>query len=136
DLARIHAAMWIESVLHIAECLVDLPSKQFFVQVTSREPVAVLSAHAPAELHHKIRDLISHVFHDLDVPRIFRIDQRTDVQAADACVAVIAGGSPELVDDIPESYEEFRQLRRFDCAIFYERDWFALTFHAEQQAES
>ena len=66
---------------------------------------------------------------------VFRVDQRPDMQTADAGVAVVAGAGAVLVDDIAEADEELRQLRRIDGAVFDKRDRLSFAFHSEQQAE-
>src|SRR5262249_1006683 len=79
---------------------------------------------------------VGHVFHDLNIACIFRVDERPDVKAAHAGMAVVAGTGVVLVNDVAESNKKCRKLRRLDSAILYERDGFALTFHAEQQAKA
>ena len=79
DLSGIHPMIWIERCFDLAECLVELGTKQFLVQMAARQAVAVLAAHPAAECDHEIGDLVRHLFHDLNFACILRVDERPDV---------------------------------------------------------
>ena len=72
----------------------------------------------------------------LDIARVLRIDQRTDMEASDAGVSVISGAGTVLMDNVSEADKKFRKLRRFDGAVFNKRDRFSVAFHSEQKAEA
>ncbi len=136
DLPGIHSIFWIECLLHIAKGFIDLGAEQFLVQMASSQAIAMFAAHSAAEFDDEIGNLVGHVFHDLDFAAILCIDQRADVQASDAGVAVIAGTCIVFVYDFAKAKEELRQLGRIDRAIFDKRDRFTLALHAKQQAQA
>src|SRR5262245_34637748 len=51
DLARIHPVFGVERSLDVLERFIELRSEQFFVQVTTRESVAMFTAHPATEFH-------------------------------------------------------------------------------------
>ena len=108
DLAGIHPIIRIECGLHIAECLIELRTKQLLIQVTARQAVAVLTAHAAAELDHEIRDLIRHRLHDLDIAGVLGVDERPDMETANARVAIVTSAGVVLMNDVAEFHKKFR----------------------------
>src|SRR5437899_7943451 len=100
----------IERGFHVAKRVVELRTKKLLVQVTARQAVAMLAAHSATELDNEVCDLIGHVLHDLNVPRVFCIDERTYMQTPDAGVAIVTGAGFVLVNDFPEFQKEFGQL--------------------------
>ena len=110
DFAGIHPAFRIKGGLDVLESLVNLGTEELCVQMTAGEAVSVLSAHATAELHDEIRDFICHFLHDADIPCILCIDERPDVQAANAGVTVIACASPVFVNHVSKPNEKLRKL--------------------------
>ena len=110
DFAGIHPVFGIESGLHVLESSVDLRPEQLFVEVAAGKTVAVLAAHAAAEFDDEVCNLVGHIFHDLNIAGIFRVDEGPDVKTADAGMAVVAGAGVVLVNDVAESDKKFRQL--------------------------
>ena len=47
--------------------------------MAARQAVTVLATHPAAECDDEIRNLIRHVFHDLNFACILRVDERPDV---------------------------------------------------------
>ena len=79
DFSRIHPMIWIERCFDLAECVIELWTKQFLVQMAACQAVTVLAAHPAAECDHEIGDLVRHLFHDLNFACILRVDERPDV---------------------------------------------------------
>src|SRR5262245_45172837 len=110
DLARIHPVFGIERGLDVLERSIKLRSKQFFVQMTTRESVPMFTAHPATEFHYEVGDFVGHVFHDLNVASIFGVNERPDVKTTNTSVAIVAGAGVVLVNDVAEFHEKFREL--------------------------
>ena len=64
------------------------------------------------------------------------VDERPDMETADARVAIVTSARVVLMNDVAEFHKKFRELGRLDGAVFDEGDGFALSFHAQKQSQT
>ena len=107
--ARVEAAVGVEERLDLAHRLVELVAEHAPVERAADAAVAVLGGVDAVELRHQRGDLVGDGGHRLDPARLGEVDERADVQAADAAVAVEAGGQPVAVEDGAEGLDVVAQ---------------------------
>ena len=135
DLAWVQNVLRIPQVLEFEQAAINLVAEEPAVVFRARDTVAVLAAHRSAMLHHKLEDLVSNLGHLGDLRRIFQIDHRAYVQAADRCVAVVAALGVVLVEYAREATQERWQFFQRYCGVFYESDRLVIPPYAHHDAE-
>ena len=109
--ARVEAPVGVEQRLDLAERLVELVAEHARVERAADAAVAVLRRVDAVELRHQRGDLVGDGGHRLDALRRRQVDERADVQAADAAVAVEAGAQPVAVEDGAERLDVVAEAR-------------------------
>src|SRR5262245_24266808 len=104
--------------------------------MAARQTVAMFAAHAAAEFNYEIRDLVGHIFHDLNVPRVFSVYKWPYMETSHACMTVVTCTRFVFVNNLAEPNKEFRKFRRLNGAILHKCDRLPLAFHAKEKAQT
>ena len=96
----------------------------------------MLAAQRAAELQHQVGHLLGDAAHAGHVVGVLEVEQRPDVQTADAGVAVEGAVGAVLVQDVAESGRKLRQPFRRDRRVLDKSDRLAVAGHTEQAAAS
>ena len=102
----------VERRLDLAERLVDRRAEHLFVPLAARQAVAVLAAERAAILQHQVGDVLGDAPHPRHVVGVLEVQQRADVQAADAGVAVEGAVGAVALQRLAEAGDELRQPLR------------------------
>ena len=100
--------MRIEGVFDLPEGFIDRIAEHFPIPLAAGQAVAVLAAQSAAKLQHQIGDVRGDPPHALNVTRIFEIEKWTNVNAADAGMAVESTVCVMASQQITETSDEFR----------------------------
>ena len=106
-LAGIEEIVRIESMLDLAKCFVDNGAKHFPIPFAAHQSIAMFSAQRSAIGQNQIGDVLHDRPHPDDIAPIFQIQDRTDVQAADAGMAVKRPVRSMTLQKLPESAGKF-----------------------------
>ena len=132
-LPRIHDARRVERRLQPPKRLVDARPEDLLVEVTAREPVAVLPAHGAPEVEHQVADLPGQGVHLPDLGGVFQVDQRPDVEAPGAGVRVEAALGVPPGQDFLEPADELRQPGWLDRGVLDEGDGLFVSRKAQEE---
>ena len=135
DLARIQDVPRVERPLEFQEPLVDPVAEQPAVVPATRDPVAMLARHGTAMIHHQPEDLVGDRRHLPHARRVFQVDHRAHVQAADRGVAVIAAVRVVLLEDFAKAFQETPHAFDRHRRVLHESDRLVVSLHRHQDAE-
>ena len=119
--AGVEAPVGVEQRLDLAHRRVEVVAEHARVERAADAPVAVLGRVDAVELRHQRGDLVGDGGHRLDAAGIAEVDERADVQAADAAVAVEAGGQPVALEDRAERLDVVAEALGRDRGVLHER---------------
>ena len=134
DLAGVHQPLRVEGLLDRVERLVDHRPEVALQEPAAHQTVTVFAAHCAAELHDEVADGLGDGPHRLDLRRVLEVDQRPDVEAADAGVRVEGGAHAVLVQDAAEAPDEVRQAVGRHRGVLDERDRLGVPLDALEQS--
>ncbi len=132
-LAGIEQIMRVKGLLDLPEGLVDDRPEHFAIPLAARQAVAMFAAQRAAKLEHQIGDLGGDLPHALHVGGCLQVQERPDVQAADAGMAVKGALGAVPLENSAETAHELGQPGRRDRGILHERHRLAIAAHAVQQ---
>ena len=104
--------MRIERFLDVAERRVDGWPKHLLVPLAAGQAVAVLAAERAAELQHQVGHLLGDAPHAGHIAGVLQVEERPNVQTADAGMAVEGAIGALAIEDFAESGGELRQTLR------------------------
>src|SRR5262245_54287329 len=136
NLPRVQKILRIKDLLDLAKRIVDDAPEHFAVPFASRQSVAVLATERAVVFENQISDVRGYSPHPGNIGWVFEIEQRPDVQAADAGVAIKGSFGAMATQDLTESLHKFRQVSRRDSRVFYKCHRFAVAAHAIEQGHS
>ena len=95
------------------------------------QPVAVLTAETALVFERQIGDFLRDSSHSVHIARIVQVEQRSNVQTADASVPIKRTVSAVPPKDLAESRRKLRQLLWCDSGVFDKSDRFTIAGQAK-----
>ena len=136
DLAGIQDAVGVEGLLDLPESVVDFGAEHLLRPDASNDAVAVFAAEGAAEFLDEVGDFGGDGGHGVQSLLSLEADEGADVEAADAGVAVVAGGGAVIANDFVEAADEEAEVLRVDGGVFDEGDGLGVAADAHEQAEA
>ena len=125
-----------KAFLTLAEGVVDIGAEHLLGPDAADDAVAVLAAEGAAEFLDEVGDFRGDGGHGVEALLGFEADEGADVEAADAGVAVVAGGGAVVADDFVEAADELAEMLGVDGGVFDEGDGFGVAADAHKEAEA
>ena len=136
DLPGVEQAVRVPERLQLAEGLRQLRAKHALGEGAAHDPVAVFAAEGAAELEHEVGDLRGQGFGRVEPDSALQVDNRPDVDAADAGVAVVARTQAVRPHGPVEAPYVLRQPLRSDRRVLHESGRPGVAAAAHEQAEA
>src|SRR5262249_45492391 len=101
----------------LAESPVNIGAKHFAIPFAPRQPVAMLAAEGPTVFENQVGDVARYTPHPAYVFGILQIQERPDMQAADAGMPVKRPLRAMPLKDLAKTLDKFRQPGRWHRCV-------------------
>jgi hypothetical protein len=132
----VEQALRIESEFKVTEGLDEAGAEHALHEDAAEDAVTMLTAEAAVEFDHEVGDRFSEALHRVELTGIFDISVWTNVEAADAGVAVVGGGEAVLLHERVETGDEGGQAGRVYGGVLDEGERLGVAADAHKDAET